>query len=211
MNKTITNVLSLVAIIISIVALAQVYPTDRQDFDYIGAMVGVLSLLVTILIGYQIYTIINVKEELKEVRDFKNVIDHKLQERVDALTGEYRDDLEKSTPLILALASAGTGMGDLMIESSFKTYLESKPQQMAKDLSFQTIVLIFAEIAKKEGADEMQKDIDNIAKCVTYKQVLEFYIDFAKMKDKGKYGTIEPLILSLLAVLPKDEEDGNKE
>ena len=98
MNKTITNVLSVAAIIISMVALAQVYPTDGQDFDYIGAMVGVLSLIVTILIGYQIYTVINVKEELKEVKEIRTEIDYKLQEKVDELTTDYRDDLKKSTP-----------------------------------------------------------------------------------------------------------------
>lgn len=211
MNKTITNVLSVAAIIISMVALAQVHPTDGQDFDYIGAMVGVLSLIVTILIGYQIYTVINVKEELKEVKEIRTEIDYKLQEKVDELTTDYRDDLKKSTPLILSLASAGSGMDFLMIESAFRAYQESKPQQMAKDLSFQTIILIFAEIAKMKDQDKIQKKIDDMAKHVTYKQAVEFYTDFAKIEDKGVYGVIEPLVLSLLAVLPKDEQDGNKE
>ena len=59
---------SIAAIIISIVALANVAPTQDINFDYLGAVIGVLSFLVTLLIGYQIYTVINVKEELKEVQ-----------------------------------------------------------------------------------------------------------------------------------------------
>ena len=68
MKNWITGAISITAIIIAIVALANTAPTQGIDFDYLGAIIGVLSFLVTLLIGYQIYTVINVKEELKEIQ-----------------------------------------------------------------------------------------------------------------------------------------------
>lgn len=109
MKNWISFTISVVAIIISILAMALVKPTDLSndglDFDYMGAIIGVLSFLVTLLIGYQIYTVINVKEELKEVRRIKEQIESKIQKRSEAITNEYKQELKQAAPLILALAS----------------------------------------------------------------------------------------------------------
>lgn len=61
-------ILSVISTIISIIAICRVCPnTSDLGLDYQGIIVGILALLVTVLIGWQIYTAINVKEELKEI------------------------------------------------------------------------------------------------------------------------------------------------
>lgn len=63
--------LSVVTIIISIVAISVSCPnTPELGFDYQGVIVGVLSLLVTALLGWNIYTLI----DLKNIRDNINGI-----------------------------------------------------------------------------------------------------------------------------------------
>lgn len=61
----------IVSIIISITSLAIVSPRNKNlDFDYIGVIIGLLSLIVTILIGWQIYSTINIRNLIsKEVQD----------------------------------------------------------------------------------------------------------------------------------------------
>ena len=71
-SQAYTIVVSLVAYILSICAIAHIYPREETSFDYLGLIIGVLSLLVTVLIGWQIYTTLDSKRIIKE---FKSEID----------------------------------------------------------------------------------------------------------------------------------------
>lgn len=74
-GNTITLILSAISIMVSVAALCRTYPhTSDLGMDYQGVIVGMLALLVTILIGWQIYTAINVKEELKNIKDLRREI-----------------------------------------------------------------------------------------------------------------------------------------
>lgn len=74
-GNTITLILSAISIMVSVAALCRTYPhTSDLGMDYQGVIVGMLVLLVTILIGWQIYTAINVKEELKDIKDLRREI-----------------------------------------------------------------------------------------------------------------------------------------
>ena len=74
-GNTKTLILSAISIMVSVAALCRTYPhTSDLGMDYQGVIVGMLALLVTILIGWQIYTAINVKEELKDIKDLRREI-----------------------------------------------------------------------------------------------------------------------------------------
>lgn len=74
-GNTITLILSAISIMVSVAALCRTYPhTSDLGMDYQGVIVEMLALLVTILIGWQIYTAINVKEELKDIKDLRREI-----------------------------------------------------------------------------------------------------------------------------------------
>jgi len=66
------NVLSLIAVAISAGAVITVLcvrcnsDTD-WDFDFYGTLIGVLSLLVTLLVGWQIFQTITMKDEVKKI------------------------------------------------------------------------------------------------------------------------------------------------
>lgn len=60
-------VFALASIIISIIAIAKCAPSSPITADYIGVIVGILSLLVTVLIGWQIFTLIKADTILKRV------------------------------------------------------------------------------------------------------------------------------------------------
>lgn len=61
----------IICVIISVTSLVMVSPRNNNlGFDYIGVIIGLLSLIVTILIGWQIYSTINIKTLIsKEVTD----------------------------------------------------------------------------------------------------------------------------------------------
>lgn len=87
----------IISVIISITSLAIVSPRNKNlDFDYIGVIIGLLSLIVTILIGWQIYSTINIKNLIsKEVHEnLKNFEKTSLQAIVNSqyviIMREYR-------------------------------------------------------------------------------------------------------------------------
>ena len=62
--------LSSVAVLISLVAICVACPHKAElGFDYQGVIVGILSLLVTVLIGWQIYNALEIKKEIKKEID----------------------------------------------------------------------------------------------------------------------------------------------
>ena len=65
----------------NIVCLCRIFPTSSQpNFDYLGFIIGILSFLVTILIGWQIYQVIEIKSQIQAIRDRTN----KMQEETMA-------------------------------------------------------------------------------------------------------------------------------
>ena len=72
-----SNCLSIAAIICSVVAICVSLPSAPElGIDYIGVMVGILSLLVTMLIGWQIWNVIAIDKK----------IDGKVKQTSDSLT-----------------------------------------------------------------------------------------------------------------------------
>ena len=71
MNRKETLIYTILAItlVISVISLSISAPRGKLlDFDYIGVIIGLFSLIVTILIGWQIYSTINIKNVIsKEV------------------------------------------------------------------------------------------------------------------------------------------------
>lgn len=61
--------ISIFAVCISVTTLCVVKPRCSElGLDYLGVIVGVLSVLVTLLIGWNIYTTIDLKDTLKQTK-----------------------------------------------------------------------------------------------------------------------------------------------
>lgn len=70
MRKITPLAISIIAIALSIIAIVIVftkhYPRINLDFDYLGLIVGILALLVTVLIGWDIYKAVNIDKYIKK-------------------------------------------------------------------------------------------------------------------------------------------------
>lgn len=75
-NKfVIAIIISVVSFILSVISIAKIYPRIHFDIDYTGALIAVLSLLVTLLVGWQIFYAINYKEKINNItEDFRSKI-----------------------------------------------------------------------------------------------------------------------------------------
>lgn len=77
------NWISIFPILFSLIALVNCYPRIEQlGFDYLGLIVGILALLVTVLLGWNIYALIDT---------------HKIRKDFKALSKELSDRIEKNS------------------------------------------------------------------------------------------------------------------
>ena len=67
-RKTLSLILSIIALVFSIISLGVAcYRTDNLGFDYLGVIVGVLAILVSILMAWQLYKYSAWKDTINEV------------------------------------------------------------------------------------------------------------------------------------------------
>lgn len=89
---------SVVALILSIIAIVvAVYRSPELGFDYQGVLVGVLSLLVTVLVGLNIYTLVDFRRK-------ENVIDEKVALIAQSLSNINKSELASSAAMENAIA-----------------------------------------------------------------------------------------------------------
>ena len=211
MKDYISIAVSAVAFVLSIIALAIILPEKnigeemKLDFDYIGVVIGVLSFLVTILMGYQIYTVINVKKEMEDVKQIKEDIDSTLKAKVDQLTKDNQEELGHATNVLIAMLSHDKR---LIVEALFKAYIESKPNQLARELANKSILTILESCAAITDETSRRASLGELSRNVKHEDVVEFYTDYVKNGNKTDFKDVESVILELLGILADKNYDG---
>lgn len=203
MKTWITFSVSSFAVILSLIAIGVTLPTVGElNFDYYGAIVGVLSFLITILMGYQIYTVINVKEELKEMSSFRKSIDTKLAEQKNAITAEYKQEFEYTLPLFVALSKH-----DLVesIINSFEVFAKTHEGSWARGFAYQTLVLTLLEID-----DALFNSItDKLCLSVEDKEVVALHSYVNKLENEGQLPDADKFRHRLNTIISKISDSRN--
>lgn len=77
-------IISILLIITNVLVLAVALPYQGNlRFDYYGAIVGILSLIVMVLVTWNIYTYIDIKESIKQINNMKADIEVLRQTKED--------------------------------------------------------------------------------------------------------------------------------
>ena len=163
---------------LSLVAIGVALPIcGVLDFDYYGAIVGILAFLITVLMGYQIYTVINVKDELKEMKSLRDSLEHKLNEQKNAITAEYKQEFDFLLPLFVALSKQN--MVEIVV-NSLNVFVRTKTGSWARGFAEQTLVLSIL------GMDEglFNKIADEVSSRISDKEIVSFY-NFIIEKEKA--------------------------
>lgn len=94
---------SIIALCFSIAAIIVVYPRVTLEIDYLGLIVGMLSFLITLLMGWNIYTLVDFKGKIKGIGERENELKEgieKLSKKENIMTG-YTHDVIANTYLSL--------------------------------------------------------------------------------------------------------------
>lgn len=89
-----SNYLSIGAISCSIVTIITVHPsTSELGLDYMGIIVGILSLLVTLLLGWQIWSIISID---KKINDKVEYLNKEINDKVNSINVSLNENINKA-------------------------------------------------------------------------------------------------------------------
>lgn len=78
MKKNLSVIISLIALALSITTLCNAYPREL-GLDYLGLILGVLSILVTTLLGWNIYTLIDFNQTRKQINQVETKLSSSLE------------------------------------------------------------------------------------------------------------------------------------
>lgn len=130
MNKTERYIIyAIIAILLtfSIISLCNSLPRN-SGMDYIGVIVGILSLLVTILIGWNIYTVVDFNRK-------NNSIERRVQEATNVLNVEINHIIRGYTAFLSAQHQVSKGYILLAVEEymiAIEESLQSRETEPAK-------------------------------------------------------------------------------
>lgn len=170
--------LSFIALIVSGVAIAVALPRAHDlSFDYFGVIVGMLSLFITALLGWNIYALL----------DFNRV-----REEVVGLTDLYKEAIMKNNTIVYHTA------GDIF---NHLTYKEKNAYNTYELCLFYRIseLVCFLDIENKEGAYEVASmvnvlldaplSVDKSVSRVLKKEMLDL-LALAQVKSDNAYTSL---------------------
>lgn len=100
-------IINLAFSIVNIVALCINFPRwEKLSFDYLGVIVGILSILVTVLLGWQIFINISMESKIdKKLLDVKSKLENIIGDKVSEISIEIEDKHHASIVMSLYQSS----------------------------------------------------------------------------------------------------------
>ncbi len=197
MKSWIAFSISCVAILLSFIAIGATRPVRGElDFDYYGAIVGVLAFLITVLMGYQIYTVINVKEELKEMKTMRDSLEQRIEDQKNAITAEYKQEFDYTLPLFVALSKQN--MAEIVV-NSLNVFACTKEGSWARGFAEQTLVLSILGMEDKLFSDVT----DEVSSKISDKEIVPFYNCVIEKEKAGLSPDAEKLRTRLGLIMTK--------
>lgn len=126
--STVSLILSLLALFFAIVAFF--HAENTTDF---GLVIAALTILITVLIGWQISQTLTIKDEYQKL---KNEYQNQLQRMADDINNEFKDAISDTTELILLRYADRESQ--LVVQAIYNLY-RYKADQIQCKLSFAII------------------------------------------------------------------------
>lgn len=125
MKTKLSLILSSIAIVISIITICLALPRREVSLDYLGLITGILGVLVTVLIGWNIYMIIDFRQEKENLKQYFEEQKKSVRSVGNDLLATYKNQLsngalyEKSIADIYARLMVPKDMASLSYEYFF--------------------------------------------------------------------------------------------
>ena len=189
-------IVCLLAIVLSIIAISRTcYRTVELGFDYLGIIVGVLAILVTFLVGWNIYSAIDAKEKIKIYQDEIDRLKTLQEEQLKAFekkSYKLQGDLYITTVSLAEKMNTPSALS-LYTDMVLNMVLSIDSLSRAESFALADIKLKYYCIIIKSDLDMFKKNIENETK----KNILELLFDIPNKEKMKDFNEFKDTILTL--------------
>lgn len=192
--------LSGIAIIISVIAICfAAYRTPELQFDYIGVLVGIIASLVTVLIGWNIYTLIDIKETSQRLNEFRAEFEKKIKSVKGEVEFNVKLEIMKTVPVLIAREN-----GDLVqtLKFMFNVFHENTDNNtfakaIAREYILQSIMSIINK-NEEEFVNNFTEQMKVVLKIDEIEDFLHEFMNYSEEEKNQKYYGMQNILLELL-------------
>ena len=192
--------LSIVAMTIAIIATCiAAYRTPELGFDYQGVIVVILSLLVTVLIGWNIYTFIDIKGTSQKIDKFRAEFEGKIKKSSLETQFDVKKEMMRVVPILIARQH-----GDLIssLQFMFKAFHENKDdggfaKMLAREYILQTIMALINN-ENKNLISHLINDMKGTLKVEEIEDFLHEFLSYSEEEKHQRYAGMQNVLLELL-------------
>ena len=193
-HKIILWILVIFNFVTNIILLVLSYPRshDNYGFDYMGIIVGILSLLVTLLVAWNIYSALDIKRELNR----KNI---ELNREIKKQYEKQSKDIDNTYKEIKKRISKGEALLQANIAIANASSIDNKSLSKYNIFISHTIkaVMLWAYIEEFSNAnksiDFMLRVLKDKEVCLTKKQIDAYNDRISKIENQDKIDMMEDL------------------
>ncbi len=191
------NAVGLLAIVISIAAIVVTLKYNHPiSADWLGALVGILSLLVMLLIGWNIYTII----DLNKVRDDTSKINKDIEDRVNNVESKVKAHMTFEMIQISNFYQSITFRSkEDSLAIGFKNFKNIPNDSIVKSLWREWILSSFVDLVDKEqSANDIISYLKQNVKLEERKTFISEFLTYTEEEKETKYKGVQELLLLML-------------
>ena len=146
--------------------------------------------------GYQIYTVINVKEELKEIQRLRSEVISVIEEKVKGVMAQMDEELNNVLPIMVSI-----DMNEPVdvISTALSVYGESESDSFAQSFA-SGIIIIMMHKASAFDEDKKEQFLINLKEKSKYEDVSSYYSHIAK-KDGGNEEILHDVELMMVKLI----------
>lgn len=195
--KGLSWILCSVSLALSVAAVCMAYHhTPDLGFDYQGVIVGVLSLLVTVLVGWNIYSVLDLKGTKDRICEMEAELKKDMDKVIQNASMGLKIEMMESSAVLQAYHSKD--LIDAMRIMFSEYHRVNDNDSIVKILARSYIVSILSKFTEgKEDAVLTDNFIKDLSPHVTYEEVDCFLHDFLSLPDGRKYPQHHELSLLL--------------
>ena len=190
----------IISLILSIICFTYIFYSKNcvlftNDSNGYSILVSVLSVIVTLLLGWQIFTSISTKKDIEDLKLLKHELGNRIEREIKKVEGNaFQENMLLST-LLLGISSSEKKRS---ITSAFNVFSCSNKNSISNNLAFEYIVGCISSIInegnKKFYLDSMStyldyKEVENVSNAISngeHKEVKCFLGDLMnKIKDRS--------------------------
>lgn len=192
MKRGISIWIGIIALILSIISICiSAWRSPELSFDYQGVIVGVLSLLITVILGWNIYTVIDIKNTRGEIYKLKELLEKQIQQSNENTKLILRVEMIDSAEVLNAFTA--NEIPDSLVVM-FKEFHRIKNENgIAKMLAQSYITQSLIGFIKNNNTNITESLIIQLSERVKIEEVEDFIHYLSSLPDERKPQLLDEL------------------